>query len=74
MKLNELKKLIDELVEDGKGEMEVLLSEDAEGNGFNDIDELGVSHCHYDTPVHPDDIGEEYDEEDLEEKVIIWSV
>jgi hypothetical protein len=74
MKLNELKRLINELVEDGKGEMEVLLSEDAEGNGFNDIDELTVDHCYDDEVVHPDDIGTEYDEESLEEKVIIWSV
>lgn len=74
MKLSELKVVIDELFQQGKGNLEIILSKDAEGNGFNDIDELTVDHCYDNEPVHPDDIGTEYDEEDLEEKVVIWSV
>jgi hypothetical protein len=73
MNVTELKLLLDKLIEDGKGNLEIVVSKDAEGNGFNEIDELGVSHCFENEPVHPDDIGEEYDEEDLIEKLIVWT-
>ena len=73
MKIIELKLHLDKLVEEGKGELEIVVSKDAEGNGFNEIDELGVSQCFDNEPVHPDDIGEEYNEEDLTEKLVVWT-
>jgi N-acetylmuramoyl-L-alanine amidase CwlA len=71
--VNELKAELDKLIENGKGDMEILASKDAEGNGFNNLDEVSVNHCYDDEPVHPDDIGTEYDAEDLVEKVVIWT-
>lgn len=72
MTLSELKIVIDELIKRGNGDLEVLSSSDSEGNSFNSVYELSISHCYEDEPVHPDDIGTEYDEEDLVEKVVIW--
>jgi hypothetical protein len=71
--VNELKAELEKLIENGKGDMDILASKDAEGNGFNNLDEVTVDHCYDDEPVHPDDIGTEYDEEDLVEKVVIWT-
>ncbi|MEM5009336.1 hypothetical protein WKH57_01315 [Niallia taxi] len=73
MTINRLKELLDYLIKEGHGELEVLLSKDAEGNGFNGVDDITVNHCYENDPIHPDDIGTEYNEEDLEVKSIIWS-
>jgi hypothetical protein len=53
--VNELKEELDKLIENGKGDIEILASKDAEGNGFNSLDEITV-------------------EEDLDDKVVIWTI
>lgn len=74
MILNELKKKIDELVEQGNGDMEIIISSDAEGNSFNELDEIITSLCYGDEMVHSDDVEEGYyDKADLVEKLVIWT-
>lgn len=74
MKLIEIQRKINELVENGYGNYYVIASSDAEGNGFNTVSEFSVEKCYENEPVHPDDIEDNYyDENDLSEKVVIWT-
>ena len=73
MTVNELKAELEKLIESGKGDLEILAPKYAEGNGFNNLDEVVVNHYYDNEPIHPDDIGTEYDEEDLIKKVVIWT-
>lgn len=74
MRLAKLKEIVDELIEDGHGELDVIMSKDAEGNGFSSLYELFISHCYDNEPIHPNDIGTEYDEEDIERKIVMYPV
>lgn len=74
MNVLQLRNFLDELIKNGKGNHDIVLSSDAEGNRFNRIDTAQLDMCTDENdPVHPDDIGTEYDEADLTEKVTIWS-
>ncbi|TPF17976.1 hypothetical protein [Priestia megaterium] len=73
MNVLELKNFLDELIKDGKGELEIVMSKDAEGNAFNRLDTAQLDLCNDENePVNEEDIGEYYEREDLTEKVIIW--
>ncbi|WP_182004630.1 hypothetical protein [Priestia aryabhattai] len=73
MNVLDLKNFLDELIKEGKGNLEIVLAQDAEGNAFNRIDTAQLDLCDDENnPVNEDDIGEEYNIEDLTEKVTIW--
>ncbi|EGI2114775.1 hypothetical protein FH832_002838 [Listeria monocytogenes] len=74
MNVAELRSQLNKLIEEGKGELEVVVSSDAEGNSLSRLDELSISYCYEDEPIHPDDVGTEFDEEDLTVRVIVWPV
>lgn len=62
-------------------DLEILVAKDPEGNGFNKlysgavgesyIEKNADKHGYVESTVHPDD-AEDYDEDDLETRLVIW--
>lgn len=67
---------VTELIEQLKkldGNLQVIMSSDPEGNDFRSLYQAEQEWCtSEDEPVHPDDIGTEYEESDLQQKVVLW--
>lgn len=57
------------------GDTQVIVSRDPEGNGFESLHSVDYGHKEKGPRgemVHPDDVGTEYDPEDLEPAVCLW--
>lgn len=72
MNVKKLHELLGLLIQEGKGELDVFVSKDPEGNAFRKIDEATLDYYFDGEPVHPDDIGTAYDIKEVVEKITIW--